>query len=242
MWRVLCAAKSHRQVCFAKFRRPPGWKNLKEIGFLSYIILSLLSVLSYKMAEMAKAGEIDVTIRPVTKADILLIAQSFNIKKTDGSLFKPADTLTSFMERFNELIRNGDGFFGTIRQLFLNDTEELALPTGRMSFAFPSVITEGTVKCYIVNKQRNGMERFLAAPAPLAVEDDNFVIADNGNEPVAAPPPAPTPVAAPPGDFLALMGAMLDKQSAGIRNEMKVQSDAQATNIDVKMNALSAGL
>ncbi len=74
----------------------------------------------------------------------------------------------------------------------IGNTEELALP-GKMSFAFPAVITEGTAKCYIVNKQRNGMERFLAAPAPLAVEDENFVEAENGNEPAA-------PVAAPSGE------------------------------------------
>ncbi|MCP3661429.1 MAG: hypothetical protein GY696_02870, partial [Gammaproteobacteria bacterium] len=137
------------------------------------------------MAEMAKVGEMDVAIRPGTKADISLVADSFNVKKADGSLFKPADTLASFNERLNELIRNGDGFFGMMRQHFLvGNTEELALP-GKMVFAFPTGITEGTAKCYIVNKQKNGMERFLAAPVPLAVEDENFVEAENGNEPVA---------------------------------------------------------
>ncbi len=45
------------------------------------------------------------------------------------------------------------------------------------------------------------MESFLAAPFPLAVEDENFVIVENGNEPAA-------PFAAPPGDFLAIMGAI----------------------------------
>ncbi len=56
------------------------------------------------------------------------------------------------------------------------------------------------------------MERFLAAPAPVApavVEDENF------EEVRDLVPPAATP----PGDFLALMGSMLDKkmnaQSAG---------------------------
>ncbi len=41
--------------------------------------------------------------------------------------------------------------------------------------------------------------------------------AENGNEPAA-------PVAAFPGDFVALMGAMLDKQSAGIQNDIDAQS------------------
>ncbi len=46
------------------------------------------------MAEVAKVGEIDVAIKPVAKADILLIAQAFDVKKADGTLFKAADTLT----------------------------------------------------------------------------------------------------------------------------------------------------
>ncbi|MCP3667675.1 MAG: hypothetical protein GY696_35160, partial [Gammaproteobacteria bacterium] len=133
---------------------------------------------------MAKVGEIDVAIRPVAKADILLIAQSFNVNKIDGTLFRTVDTLTSFMERFTELIRTRN-----------ENTEELALPMGKMSFAFPTVITEGAVKFCVVNKQKNGMERFLAAPAPLAVEDENFVEAENGNEPVTRA--ASTPMAVP---------------------------------------------
>ncbi len=189
------------------------------------------------MAEVAKVGEIDVAIKPVAKADIPLIAQAFDVKKIDGTPFKPADTLTSFTERFNELITNGDGLFATIRQHFLNDTEELALPTGRMSFAFPTVITEGAAKCYIVNKQKNGMDRFFAAPTPVAVEDENFVEAENGNEPAAPVRQNEPPAAVPPGDFLALIGAI-----TGMRDEMRAQSDAQSTNIDVKMNDLSTGL
>ncbi len=64
------------------------------------------------MAEVAKMGEFDVAIKPVAKADIPLIAQALDVKKADGTLFKPADTLTSFTERFNELITKGDGFLG----------------------------------------------------------------------------------------------------------------------------------
>ncbi len=78
--------------------------------------------------------------------------------------------------------------------------------------------TDGTVKCYIVNKQRNGMERFLAAPAPIApavVQDEN---SEEAREEVVL-------VAAPPGVFLALMGSMLDEkiyaQSAGMRNDIR---------------------
>ncbi len=61
--------------------------------------------------EMAKLGEVDVAIRPPARADVPLLAESFDVYKTDGSLFKAADTWTSFTERLNELIRNGDGFF-----------------------------------------------------------------------------------------------------------------------------------
>ncbi len=90
------------------------------------------------------------------------------------------------------------------------------------------VNTEGTAKCYIVNKQRNGMERFLAAAVPFAVEDENFMEAENGNELAA-------PVAAPPRDFVALMGAMLDKkmeaQSAGIRNDIHEKMKAQSAGM-----------
>ncbi len=49
------------------------------------------------------------------------------------------------------------------------------------------------------------MERFLAAPAPIApvvVKDENFVEARDF---------VPL-VATPPGDFLALVGSMLDKK------------------------------
>ncbi len=56
---------------------------------------------------MAKLGEIDVTIRPAARADVPLLAKTFVVKKADGSLFKAADTLTSFMERLNELIPIG---------------------------------------------------------------------------------------------------------------------------------------
>ncbi|MCP3665936.1 MAG: hypothetical protein GY696_26140 [Gammaproteobacteria bacterium] len=66
-----------------------------------------------------------------------------------------------------------------------------------------------------MNKQKNGLERFLAAPVPFAVEDENFV---EDREPA-------TPVAASPGDFLALMGSMLDEKmaapSAGMRNDIR---------------------
>ncbi len=48
---------------------------------------------------------------------------------------------------------------------------EPAVPA-RISFTYPMGNTEGTVKCYVVNKQRNGMERLLAAPGPAAVEDN----------------------------------------------------------------------
>ncbi len=181
---------------------PVGYINLKNNCVLPIVLFYFTAPTGFilEMTEVAKVGEIDVAIKPVAKADILLIAQAFGVKKIDGTPFKPADTLTSFTERFNELITNGEGIFRTIRQHFLNDTEELAIPTGRMSFAFPTVITEGAVRCYIVNKQRNGMERFLAAPAPLVVDDENFVIADNGNVPDAAPPPAPIAPPAPEGN------------------------------------------
>ncbi len=60
------------------------------------------------------------------------------------------------------------------------------------------------------------MDRFLAAPAPLAVEDENYVEAENGIEPVA-------PVAVPPGDFLAIKGMRdeMKAQSAGMRNDIR---------------------
>ncbi len=61
--------------------------------------------------EMAKLGEVDVTIRPTARADASILAESFDIKNADRSLFKAMGTLTSFTERLNELIRNGDGFF-----------------------------------------------------------------------------------------------------------------------------------
>ncbi len=159
---------------------------------------------------MAKVGEVDVAIRLAARADVPLLAQSFDVKKADGSLFKTADTLTSFMERHDKTTFFEREHGGTGR-------------TRKMSFAFPTGNTDGTVKCYIVNKQRNGMERFLAAPAPVApvvVEDENFV------ETRALVPL----VAAPPGDFLALMGSMLDKKM-----------EAQSINID-EMKAQSAGM
>ncbi len=68
------------------------------------------------MMETAKVGEVDVVICPAARVDVPLLAQSFDVKKADGSLFKIADTLSSVMERLNELIRNRDGFFGTIRR------------------------------------------------------------------------------------------------------------------------------
>ncbi len=106
-----------------------------------------------------------------------------------------------------------------------------------MFFAFPTGNTEGTVKCYIVNKQRNRiLDRFLAAPAPAAVEDENF---EEAREPMA-------PAAAPLGDFLARMESKLDKkmnaQSAGMRNDLDKKMNAQSADIRNDLVALEGQL
>ncbi len=84
---------------------------------------------------------------------------------------------------------------------------------------------------------------------PMAVEDENFGIAGNGNEPVAGATgvmAVPTAAAAPPGEFLALMGAMLDKkmeaQSTNIDEKMKVQSAGMDTVLDEMMKAHSVDM